>query len=775
MFATGHRKADKFVKNFYPVVPILSAIFMAEFALMSLLDFMGISNPWVDSALLILFVSPFLYLYAQSNSRRLEEQKALLGGTRAVLRHKVFLESARIIFDECKRTTGATAGYVALLKENGAENEVLFLDSGGRPCSVDPTLPMPIRGLREIPYREGHAVYDNDFSGSPYRQLMPHGHVSLDNVLFAPLKIEGKVVGLLGLANKIGGFTEDDSRLAEMFGEMAAIALVNSHFLEEMADSESRFRSVVESSNDAIVSIDIMGNVVFWNRKAEELFGYSDKEMAGQPLTRIIPERFRVDHEEGAGQAYLKGGALSEGKTLEITGLRKNGEEFPLELSIYPWRTKKGPYYTGAMRDISVRKNAEAALRRSHDELERMVSERTAQLERTNRELSDEIAERRRMEMERMRLITAINQSAEMVVIARADGIVQYVNPAYERMTGYSRDEVVGRHYMLPEKMPSRAMRDDIWQAVKSGRVWKGNVLNWKKDGALYEEHAAYSPVFDDKGNIVNYVAIKRDTTGEGLLHKAREYFTAVTSHELRTPITKLQLVRTLLRDHGTPTAPDGLQPVLTVLDEAYGALNRIMVATTLFQELNRPEGEKTLAPDPLYLDLLLCLNNARLFIEHGKKKVRLSSDMERLPRDVETLGDHEMILSAIDNVLDNAIKFTPAGKNVTVSAWLEGTSAVIEVADEGAGIPKEQLGMVFEPYFSPENVLHHPAAIYSYAGGSIGLGLSITRMIMEYHKGSLSLDSQGEYLGTRVRLVFPLLERETPAMGAEMQKAAGL
>ena len=127
------------------------------------------------------------------------EHTALLESARAVLNYQDFESSARDIFDYCKKVTGATSGYVALLSKDGAENEVLFLDSGGRACDVDENLPMPIRGLRETAYRTLTGVYDNSFADSKWMQYMPEGHMRLDNVLFAPLIIEKQTVGLIVL------------------------------------------------------------------------------------------------------------------------------------------------------------------------------------------------------------------------------------------------------------------------------------------------------------------------------------------------------------------------------------------------------------------------------------------------------------------------------------------------------------------------------------------------------------------------------------------------
>ena len=163
----------------------------------------------------------------KESEQRMLETSALLECSQMILIHREFEQAARVIFDLAKSLIGALAGYVALLSEDGMENEVLFLDGGGLSCTVDPRLPMPIRGLRARSYRTGEVVFENSFSNSKWMEFMPNGHVTLDNVLFAPLKIGGKAQGLIGLANKPGGFTENDSRMITAFSEFAAIALRN--------------------------------------------------------------------------------------------------------------------------------------------------------------------------------------------------------------------------------------------------------------------------------------------------------------------------------------------------------------------------------------------------------------------------------------------------------------------------------------------------------------------------------------------------------------------
>jgi PAS domain S-box-containing protein len=299
----------------------------------------------------------------KESRQRQAEISALLESSRAVLEYHEFKDAARSIFDSCKKLIGATSGYIALLSRDEKENEVLFLDSGGHPCTVDPSLPMPIRGLRAEAYRTREPVYHNDFSRSEYVKFMPPGHVTLDNVLFAPLVIKGKVVGLLGLANKPGGFNENDTRIASAFGEHAAIALYNSRVLETLENSEERFRSVAQTANDAIISVDSLGKIVFWNQGAEKIFGHPADEVAGRPLSMIIPEPFREAHRQGMERAVATGESKIIGKTVELLGLRKDGREFPLELSLATWKTKEGSFFTAIIRDITERKRAEEEIK----------------------------------------------------------------------------------------------------------------------------------------------------------------------------------------------------------------------------------------------------------------------------------------------------------------------------------------------------------------------------------------------------------------------------
>lgn len=228
--------------------------------------------------------------------KRSREASALLAGSQAILMHREFKSAARTIFDSCKNTIGATGGYVALLSKEGVDNEVLFLESGGRPCSVDPTLPMPIRGLRGEVYRTGKAAYDNTFAESEWTAFMPAGHVPLDNVLFAPLVLEDRVVGLLGLANKPGGFTQNDAEMATAFGRLAAIALSNSRMLESLEESEKTvlrekeaLQVIMDNTGAQLAYLDSDFNFIKVNTAYARGSGRAEAELIGKNHFVIFP------------------------------------------------------------------------------------------------------------------------------------------------------------------------------------------------------------------------------------------------------------------------------------------------------------------------------------------------------------------------------------------------------------------------------------------------------------------------------------------------------
>jgi PAS domain S-box-containing protein len=813
--------------------------------------------------------------------QRSSEIAALLESARAILEYRQFKYSARRIFDSCRSVIGATAGYVALLSEDGTENKVLFLDSGGDRCKVDPKLPMPIRGLHEEAYRSGKAVYCNDFSRSEWVKLMPQGHADLENVMFAPLVIEEKAVGLLGLANKPGGFTENDAHLSSAFGELAAIALFNSQTWESLEESKERFQSLAQTANDAIVSADHSGDILFWNNAAERIFGHSAMEMIGRPVTIIMPERFRETHQNGMKRATSTGTPTIVGKTVEVVGLTKDGREFPMEISLATWRARGSVFFTGILRDISKRKGVEEELRKHSDLLEKLVAERTAQLSRANEQLQQEIVERkeseeelqlerhklksildgmsdgvyvidqqyefeyinaalekdfgpvngrkcydyfydrtevclgcenqkvfagesaqwersypktgktyelcgtpiknlhggisaleifhdvtksRLAEKERALLATAVEQAAEGVLVTDLDWTIQHINPAFQQICGYSREEIVGQHHrILKSGKHDPAFYKTMRNTFERGEAWSGRFTAKRKDGAYFEAEATISPVRDTNGNIVNWVTIGRDIS-----------YVAKLEAQLRQA-QKIEAIGTL--------AGGIAHDFNNILGIILGYLELAMFTIPKEEEAH-PHLEQVFKASNRAKDLVKQILAFSHHAEQERRPTRIAFIVEEalkmlrasLPSTIEmrediasksmVLADATQIHQVLINLCTNAAHaLEEKGGVIGVSLLdvdldadfvaqypdiLPGPYLKLTVSDTGHGMNAEIIERIFDPYFTTKS-----------PGKGTGLGLSAVHGIVKSHGGIITIYSEPGK-GSTFRIFLPRIESPT-------------
>jgi PAS domain S-box-containing protein len=159
---------------------------------------------------------------------------------------------------------------------------------------------------------------------------------------------------------------------------------------ESLRQSEERFRSVAQTASDAIITVDSRGRIVFWNHAAKKILGYSHDEAIGKALTFIMPERFRQNHTKGLKRVVSTGRSGILGKTVEKVGLRKNGTQFPVELSLASWKTKEGVFFTGILRDIAQRKHAEEEIRHLSRQ---MISVTEEERKRLARDMHDELGQ----------------------------------------------------------------------------------------------------------------------------------------------------------------------------------------------------------------------------------------------------------------------------------------------------------------------------------------------------------------------------------------------
>jgi PAS domain S-box-containing protein len=253
---------------------------------------------------------------------------------------------------------------------------------------------------------------------------------------------------------------------------------------QSLTESEHRFESLVESASDAIIVANGSGFIVSWNRAASRLFGYSAEEVLGQPLTVLMPERYRAAHEQGLARIEATGKGHLMGSVVELHGLRKSGEEFPIELSLATWKTAKGSYYSGIIRDISERKRAAAALQK--------------------------------LQHQHTLILT---QAGEGIYGVDQQGNTTFVNMSAAAMLGYRVEELVGchmhdvLHHTRPDGTPYPVSACPVYAAIHDGLVHRVvDEVFWRKDGTAFPVEYVSTPITVD-GTVVGAVIVFRDIT----------------------------------------------------------------------------------------------------------------------------------------------------------------------------------------------------------------------------------------------------------------------
>ncbi|MBF0170324.1 MAG: DUF3365 domain-containing protein, partial [Nitrospinae bacterium] len=354
-----------------------------------------------------------------------------------------------------------------------------------------------------------------------------------------------------------------------------------------------------------------------------------------------------------------------------------------------------------------------------------------------SRQLARSLAQRKEGEAERERLIAGIEQSADGMIITDRNGIIEYVNPGFETISGYTSAEAVGK---TPRILKSDAhgleFYQTLWGTILSGRTWKGTITNRRKDGSLFHDETTISPTFDPSGAIVSFVAVIRDVSREQRLQRARDYFTAVTSHELRTPLSKINLLLLLVgkgREEGAgPTAT--LEKMKEVTESLYDDLDWMMRQTGTISEINLSWQQKRYEAFYVYLTVDASARRAQDEVKRHRREVAIRVVMEESFHQVMAQGNERMIAAALDNLLSNGVKYTPDGKSVHLLVSVAEGRVRITVRDEGRGMSKEAISEAFVPYFSGEEVEHHASGNFRYMGGGVGRGLNIVEMGEEFH-----------------------------------------
>jgi PAS domain S-box-containing protein len=374
-----------------------------------------------------------------------------------------------------------------------------------------------------------------------------------------------------------------------------------------------------------------------------------------------------------------------------------------------------------------------------------------------------DITERKQAEEERIRLGTAVEQAAESVIIADRPGTILYVNPAFERLSGFSLEEIVGQNFrVLKSDRHDEAFYRKMWKIISRGEIWSGRVSNRMKDGTLREFETTISPIRDNAGRIVNFVSVNRDVTQEVELEA--QLFQA----------QKMEAVGTLAGGiaHDFNNLLQVVQGYSEVLmrglsqsGSRYRALQKIHHSSKRGAELTRQllTFSRKVESQKLPLDLNQAVEQVKRLLERTiPKMIDIELHLEKEPWIVN--ADPVQMEQALMNLAVNAKDAMPEGgrlvfetENVTLDeAYCRthlgvrpGKYMLLSISDSGHGMDKETLEHVFEPFYTTKEV-----------GKGTGLGLSMVYGIVQNHGGYITCySSQG--VGTTFKIYLPLIEGE--------------
>lgn len=410
-------------------------------------------------------------------------------------------------------------------------------------------------------------------------------------------------------------------------------------------------------------------------------------------------------------------------------------------------------------REVDERKRVETALQQAHDELEHRVTDRT-------KELMIEISERKQAEEELRKLSRAVEQSPATTIITDPAGCIEYVNPRFTEVTGYTLQEVAGRTpQVLKSGETSPEVYRELWQAITAGKEWQGELRNRKKDGALYWASTSISPITDQQGTITHYLGISEDVTRRKrtedevrrhrneLAHFGRvsimgEIATSL-AHELNQPLTVISGCAQLALDKlrlGKDSHEALRDPLVQAAEQAQRA-NEILRRIRNFIQKADQERDVTDINEAVRNVFNLLRSDAR---EHG---VVIKLDLaEGLPTVmVDPIQIQQVVVNLAHNGIEAMSEGSPTCRVLTIRTS-KGRNATVEVSvhNGGKAIASEHLQHVFDPFFTTKP-------------GGLGMGLSISRTIVEAHGGTLWVESAPES-GTVFCFTLPGAGRDQPS-----------
>jgi PAS domain S-box-containing protein len=491
---------------------------------------------------------------------------------------------------------------------------------------------------------------------------------------------------------------------------------------DDLRRSEERLELALQGAGLGLWDLNLVDGTVVVNDKTTEISGYTIDELAAN-----IGSWEKISHPDDRNRVLM---ALS-------SHVNEETPAFEEETRI---RTKSGQWKWILARGKVVERN-------EHGEAVRMAGT-----------LLD-ITEKKKSEQALRRLATAVESAHETILITDPAGTMLYVNPAFKKMTGYDRSEVLGQNTrMLKSGEHHHAFYENLWKTITHGKVWKGRFINRRKDGSLYREESTISPVRDRSGRIVNFVAVKRDITQElalqeQLIHAQKMEAVGTLAGGIAHDFNNLLQV--------TLGYSELLLSEKNEKDPEYGDLLRIFQAARNGTELveRLMTFSRRVEPKIVSLNLNVQIEQVAKLLSRTIPKM-VSISLELAPELANIHADPTQVEQVLMNLAVNACDAMPVGgklriatQNVTMTRSLSmltdgsmpGEYVHLSVSDTGGGMDADTLDHIFEPFYTTKGLGH-----------GTGLGLAIVYGIVVQHSGFIDCQSEPGN-GTTFHVYFPV------------------